>query len=97
MWGGIQMGWKIIKDNCSKPEEKDYYKKGKEYGNYKGGKYRYRLLDDDGEVYFYLLSDIDPNNGTESQIFEPLDWGMNFAGCSAIQYKDEETGEYKFL
>ena len=90
-------GWKIIKDNVSEPHDTEYYKVGKEYGNYQGGKFRYRMCDDDNNVYFYIYSDIDPNKGTENQIFQPLDWAMNFAGAAYIEYKDEETGKYEII
>lgn len=89
-------GWKVIKDNISKPED-ELYRVGKTYRNYQGGDFRYRLKDDDGEIYFYILSDIDPDEGSENQLFAPLDWAMHFAGCASIEYKDKKTGEYIIL
>ena len=84
------MGFKIIKDNIhTSPEEMQWDLKGKEYGKYRGGKHRFRLLDDDGEVYLYGFSDCDSS-------FAPLDWSMNLWGCTEIQYRDEK-GQYQTL
>lgn len=47
---------------------------------------RFRLLDDDGEVYAY--------GKASKETFAPLDTYMNVYGCTEIQYKDEETGKY---
>jgi hypothetical protein len=90
-------GWKIIKDNSFNPDFDDKPLTGKEYKDYQGGKFRYRLKDDDGEIYYYIFSDINPDKGTEEELFLPLDWAMNYAGCTSIEYKDKETGEYKYL
>ncbi len=44
-----------------------------------------RLLDDDGEVYFEGASnDI---NQSEGRSFAPLDWAMDDAGCTELQYR----------
>lgn len=90
-----QWGWKVVRDFLD-PKGTEYSRHGKEYREYQGGKHRYRLKDDDGESYFLIESDIDPNEGTESQLFAPLDWAMAYAGCTSIEYKDE-NGEYKYL
>ena len=94
------MGWKIIKD-CGFSESDLAYgitsREGKTFGDYQGGKHRYRMLDDDGNKCYYILSDTDPSEGTESQLFAPLDWAMMDVGATEIQYKDAESGEYKTL
>lgn len=85
------MGFKITKDNITNmnnEEEKAWNKKGEEY-DYKGGQYRFRLLDDDREIYFYGLSD--------RENFRPLDWAMNGWGCVIIEYRNEETKQYEML
>jgi hypothetical protein len=94
----VKWGWKIIKDNIFNPRwDWDKDMKGTVKGDYQGGKHRYRLKDDDGNIYYYIFSDIDVNEGTEGQLFRPLDWAMAYAGCTTIEYKDTETGEYKVL
>jgi hypothetical protein len=93
---GLKWGWKIVRDYIS-PKGDECYQVGKERGVYHGGKFRYRLKDDDGNTYYILLSDIDPNEGTERQLFAPLDWAMSYAGCTSIEYKDEKTGKYEYL
>jgi hypothetical protein len=46
-------------------------------------RHRFRLLDDDGEVYYEGLSD-DCNS---QQAFAPLDdFGRGYAGCTEVQY-----------
>ena len=89
-------GFKIIKDNTEEPGSPDSMA-GKVKGNYQGGNYRYRLRDDDYNIYYYILSDIHPSEGYEEEVIRPLDWAMYYAGCTMIEYKDPETGEYKYL
>lgn len=56
----------------------------------KGMTERFRLLDDDETVYAY-------GKAKESVDFEPLDYYMYEYGCTEIQYKNKETGEYETL
>ena len=56
----------------------------------KGMTERFRLLDDDGTVYAY-------GKAKEGVDFEPLDYYMYEYGCTEIQYKNKETGEYETL
>lgn len=58
--------------------------------NYTGDIYRFRLLDDDGIVYAYGIS-------TDDSSFAPLDRYMYDYGCTEIQYRNQETGEYETL
>lgn len=53
--------------------------------------YKFRLLDDDNEVYAYGYSD-DCNS---EEAFAPLDRYMNDYGCTSIEYKNSDTGEYE--
>ena len=47
-------------------------------------KHKFRMLDDDGELYYEGYSDDDSS-------FDPLDdFGTPNAGCTEIQYKDEK-------
>ena len=55
---------------------------------------KFRLLDDDGNIYFYSkgLTDFGEN------AFNPLDrFGGPGYGCTDIQYKNAETGEWESL
>lgn len=52
--------------------------------------HQFRLLDDDGNVYFHGRS------GDDSS-FEPLDWATPLYGCTEIQYRNEETGGWDSL
>lgn len=54
----------------------------------------FRLLDDDGEIYYYGKMTSDRLNSGEVSL-EPLDWGMWFAGCTELQYKSK--GEWVTL
>jgi hypothetical protein len=59
----------------------------------KAVKTKFRLLDDDGHIYFY--GEYDGVNESEQKAFAPLDqWGEAF-GCTELQYK--ENGEWKTL
>lgn len=88
------MGYKIIKDKLNAGEE--FTLDGRCYDDYQGGKNRYRLLDDDGEIYFYILSDANHHEGTEEELFAPLDHFTSSHGCTEIQYKDD-NGKYETL
>lgn len=52
--------------------------------------HRFRLLDDDGIVYAYGVSDDDSS-------FSPLDYYRPLWGVVHIEYKNKETGEYEVL
>lgn len=55
--------------------------------------HKFRLLDDDEEIYAYGISDdCDSENA-----FEPLDWYEADYGVTGIQYKNEKTGKYEYL
>ena len=92
-----EVGWMVSKDIIN-TKWNDPSIKGKQYGNYKGGKHRIRLLDDDGTVYFYLYSDENYNTSEldADVLFYPLDSLGKSYGCTELQYKTP-TGEYKTL
>ena len=54
--------------------------------------FKFRMLDDDGEIYFEGLSD---DNRTED-LFAPLDdFGMPSYGCTEIQYWNDKTKNWE--
>ncbi|AOM14603.1 MULTISPECIES: hypothetical protein [Bacillus cereus group] len=84
------MGYKITKDNIhTSPEEKKWSLVGKEV-DYNQGMHRFRVLDDDKNVYFSGVSDDDSD-------FSPLDDYQYAYGCTEIQYKDKKTNKYVTL
>jgi hypothetical protein len=91
-------GWRVVRDYSFTPEvdKPEWNRSGKTYGEYQGGKHRYRLKDDDGNTMYIIESDIDPAEGSEEELFAPLDWAMNDVGATSIEYKDAD-GEYKYL
>ena len=51
-------------------------------------RHRFRLLDDDGEIYYEGLSD----DCDSQRAFAPLDdFGLGYAGCSEIHYLNGHT------
>jgi len=76
---------KSITDN-----KKDVYCDNSDVENLKELTNKFRLLDDDGNIYAYGLSKSDSS-------FAPLDAYMYVYGCTEIQYKNPQTGEYKIL
>lgn len=54
---------------------------------------KFRLFDDDGELYLEGLS---TNQNAESA-FEPLDWATANFGCTNIKYLDPETNKWESL
>ena len=54
--------------------------------------FKFRMLDDDREIYFYGVSD---DNRTED-LFAPLDcYGMPGYGCTEIQYLNDKTKKWE--
>jgi len=51
--------------------------------------FKFRLLDDDGNIYAYGYSD--------KESFSPLDYYQPLYGCVTIQYKNQLTGNYETL
>lgn len=82
---GIECDVKNMHESISFDQgKKKFFKDGKAYKAYK-----FRLLDDDGEVYYIGYSS---NNSS----FAPLDdYGMPNDGCTDIQYW--EDGQWKSL
>ena len=55
--------------------------------------HKFRLLDDDGNIYAYGYSD----DSDSEEAFAPLDYYQGYYGCTEIQYKNPETGIYETL
>lgn len=75
------MKWVILEDKLSKEDDKIRSRVG--FGNFpkeraKELSYRFRLLDDDGNVYY-----LGRCNALE---FDALDWAMADSGCTEFQY-----------
>jgi hypothetical protein len=51
--------------------------------------HKFRLLDDDGTVYFDGWS----NDNESLMAFDPLDWAMADSGCTEIQYFNDGKWE----
>ena len=82
----------FITKNCaciSDSGKDEYRNKGRNHE----GMFKFRLLDDDGEVYFYGYS----SSCDDEAAFEPLDCYGEAYGCTMIEYKDPKTGEYEQL
>lgn len=82
----------FITKNCaaiSDSGKDEYRNKGKS----RKGLFKFRLLDDDGEVYFYGYS----SSCDDEKAFAPLDYYGASYGCVEIQYKNPKTGEYETL
>lgn len=58
--------------------------------------FRFRLLDDDGNVY-YVGKCGDLDNASCEAAFGPLDWAMNDSGCTEMQYRKNTNEEWKTL
>lgn len=58
---------------------------------------RFRLKDDDGEIYYYgQMPDADIN-GNEEVAFAPLNWGMADAGCTIMEWYDKAKKMWKIM
>lgn len=89
-------GWRVVRDYGfdATTDEPEYNRQGKEYGDYQGGKHRYRLRDDDGNACYLIESDTAPDSDKQSRLFAPLEWAMNDVGATSIEYKTTEGWEY---
>ena len=57
-----------------------------------------RLLDDDGEVYYEgLATKKRILDSGEDLAFAPLDWAMADAGCTEMQYRENENQPWETL
>lgn len=91
-------GWRVVRDYGYNPEidKPEWNRQGKEYGDYQGGKHRYRLKDDDGNTCYIIESDTEPTSASQSRLFAPLNWAANDVGATSIEYKNAE-GRYEYL
>lgn len=85
--------WYISKDKIDDGEAVGQYNCRKDVKNVEDikplCKEKFRMSDDDGEIYYYGYSN-------DSSSFDPLDdFGMPNAGCTAIEYY--EDGEWCYL
>ena len=90
--------WKVTRNIIDEGEEKCplYQSVDFDGAKFKQSKHvKFRLLDDDGEVYFWGLMDHSDLYGSENKAFAPLDAFMNSYGCTELQYR--EDGEWKTL
>lgn len=56
----------------------------------------FRLLDDDGEVYYVgVCMNLDGQH--QESAFEPLDWSRRRDGCTTMQYRKKGESEWKVL
>ena len=78
----------IISDGADvKVSSKDYNKETKL-------RHRFRMLDDDDNIYYYGWS----NANDSEEAFLPLDdFGLENVGCTEIQYYNEKTEEWETL
>lgn len=49
----------------------------------------FQLFDDDGELYYEGMA--------SEEDFAPLDWAMEYAGCTTMTTWNEETGKWEIL
>lgn len=79
--------WVITKDIISDGDDVGV-------GNYKGNpKFldtRFKLYDDDGELYYKGRMSTDGGD----DIFDPLDWAMSNVGCTELQIFDKSFNRW---
>lgn len=78
------MGFKITKDYLQTVKDRT----GTKTNDYQGGQFKFRLLTDDGDLIYEGVSD-------ENHDPDPLDFGQWDAGCTTIQYYNEETKKWE--
>ena len=59
---------------------------------------KFRMYDDDGELYYEGRIVFHPDYEAPDMQFEPLDdFGMPNAGCTTIKYRNRNTGKWEVL
>lgn len=88
--------WIIIRDYLNGNGE-DLNRVGVHSNNYNDERFAkadtipIRLMDDDGEVYYEGRATRKRiPDSSEEYAFEPLDWAMADAGCTELQYFDDD-------
>lgn len=92
--------WKTTKniidnkeDSCRQYYSEDWSEERAKTAEKRGKLYKFRLADDDGEIYFYGVS----TDCISEAAFRPLDeLGMPGYGCTSIEYKNE-SGHWELL
>jgi hypothetical protein len=85
------MNWIITKDHLATGDQKGRVGVGNVSNEHEVAlpRVRFRLLDDDDEVYYEGVMDKEGfDDADESQAFAPLDWAMADAGCTEMQYRE---------
>lgn len=80
----MMAGYMITKDYLND----EYNRAGRKTKDYQGGQFKFRLLDDDGNVYYEGVSD-------ENYAPDPLDFGQWDVGCTSIQYYNKKTKKWE--
>jgi len=57
---------------------------------------KFKLYDDDDVIYFSGRMTEERFNGHEGECFDPLDWAMDYAGCTYLEY-EREDGTWEIL
>jgi len=93
--------WIITKDCISSPDEtnskgvcSNNYKEEYSYGEGTKLPHKFRLSDDDGEIYYYGYA----NSNNDNKAFYPLeDFAEGYAGCTTIEYYNSLTKKWEVL
>jgi hypothetical protein len=87
------MAWKIVKDYIT-PKDDDTYAVGRGQGvvDLKTA-FTFRLLDDDGEVYYGGIADAASAEDDEDEggLYQANQWGEYFAGATDLQVHVEDA------
>lgn len=93
------MSWKIDRDYLADaPEQSDVGRGQYDEGAPAPMSYRFRLLDDDGEVYYggrYDAAALDDDEAYGG-LYQALKWGASNAGCADLQVKTP-AGEWESI
>lgn len=89
-------GWIIDRDYITRDGERSRVGYGSGISGAPKDPIRFRLKDDDGEVYYGGAISESWLNGPETLAFAPLDWGAADAGCTELQYRNDD-GEWRTL
>jgi hypothetical protein len=82
------MAWKIDRDYLDGPDGDAV---GRGQGELTGETFTFRLLDDDGEVYYHGVADVAAvaDDDVDGGLYIALKWAEGYAGCTDLQVRGD--------
>ena len=90
--------WKITKDKINSSAESEVGRTSHDWNDEREKRNEmtcFRLLDDDGVVYFHGVMPTDDAMGDEETCGAPLNWAMSAYGCTLLQHYSKHSRKWE--